>query len=440
MQDSNVPAKFLQPWGAQAGASYIRTVPNTSVDPTAASFALGFPPATGTPVAGGGTPPSIQDENGILNAVTAWLIWVQAKGPVFYDSAFSTAQGGYPKGAMLSNATTPGAFWISSVENNTSNPDTGGANWIGVNLVGLGTAAYKATSDNSKATVAAVSPAGITIGHIAIFSDTNGTIADGGPIFTGGSAAGKAASDNSKPTVSSVSGGTTINNFLSAADGNGTLKDSGYNASAFDVAGAAAAAQAAAQTFATNAANTAQSNAQSFATAADSAVLSSAQSYANTQATTAQNNAQAYALAQVNNEAAIRAAADALLAPLNSPAFTNNPTAPTQPAATNNTTLATTAFVKQLIPTLTRYARVTVSISGSFALGSFTWNSAFPASILAAVGSAENNTSFNPNANGNNFVVILYNLSINGGNIRIDTNQGGSVSGSVTVDVIGVGT
>lgn len=45
-------------------------------------------------------------------------------------------------------------------------------------------------------------------------------------------------------------------------------------------------------------------------------------------------------------EAAARAAADALKAPLASPALTGTPTAPTAPAGTNTTQLATTAFVK----------------------------------------------------------------------------------------------
>jgi hypothetical protein len=46
---------------------------------------------------------------------------------------------------------------------------------------------------------------------------------------------------------------------------------------------------------------------------------------------------------------AVCAAGVACFAPINSPAFTGNPTAPTQPAGTNNTTLATTAFVTTAI-------------------------------------------------------------------------------------------
>ncbi|WP_210420169.1 hypothetical protein [Aquisphaera giovannonii] len=50
--------------------------------------------------------------------------------------------------------------------------------------LGLGTAAVKATSDNTKSTVAAVSGS-ITAGHIATFADSSGTVQDGGsPVFT----------------------------------------------------------------------------------------------------------------------------------------------------------------------------------------------------------------------------------------------------------------
>lgn len=245
MQDSQIPAKFQAPFAYQATTGYIRSIPLNPGSSVAASLSLGFPPLTATPVEAGGTPPNIQDFNGILNQITAWSQWNQAGGPVVYDSAFSTAIGGYPKGAILANASTVGAFWISTVDNNTSNPDTGGANWTGFTLTGLGTAAYKATSDNSQSKVAAVKGA-ITVGHFAVFADTNGTVQDGGAPASFGTAAQKNASDNTKSTVASVSGGTTSGHFLSAADGSGTVQDSGYNQTSFDAAGAAASAQAAA--------------------------------------------------------------------------------------------------------------------------------------------------------------------------------------------------
>lgn len=57
---------------------------------------------------------------------------------------------------------------------------------------------------------------------------------------------------------------------------------------------AIAAAQTAAQTFATNAANTAQTNAETFATNAANTAQSNAETYAASQASTAQSNAETY--------------------------------------------------------------------------------------------------------------------------------------------------
>jgi hypothetical protein len=133
MQDTDVPAKFNIPWGNSAGPSYIRVVPQASqigVQAGAASLTDGYPPLTFTPEASGGVPPFGQDTNGILNQITAWLRWLAGGGdPPVYDSTFQSAIGGYRKGAVVSSATTFGHYWMSLVDNNTSNPDTGGANW-----------------------------------------------------------------------------------------------------------------------------------------------------------------------------------------------------------------------------------------------------------------------------------------------------------------------
>lgn len=137
MLASQIPAKFQVPFAASATTGFIRSIPLSTTDPTAASLTLGFPPATGTPVGAGGAPPNIADENGILNAVSAWCQWVQAGGaPVQYDPTFQSQIGGYPNGALVESVVTPGKFWRSTVDNNTSNPDIGGANWVDTSIVG----------------------------------------------------------------------------------------------------------------------------------------------------------------------------------------------------------------------------------------------------------------------------------------------------------------
>lgn len=134
MQASQIPAKFLLAWAENAGASYINSIPQTSqigVNAGRASLNDGFPPLNFLPVGSGGVPPFGGDFNGILNQVTAWSQWQNAGAQVAYDSAFSTAIGGYPKGAILAS-TTAGLLWLNTVDNNTTNPDSGGTGWVAI--------------------------------------------------------------------------------------------------------------------------------------------------------------------------------------------------------------------------------------------------------------------------------------------------------------------
>lgn len=132
MKIADLPARYSIPFANAASAPYINPVPtNPSATPGMASFTDGFPPLNFNQIAAGGIPPWGSDFNWLFNSVTKWLRFVQAGTPVKWDSAFSTAIGGYPKGAVVQADTLgTGAFFISGVDDNTSNPNTGGANWI----------------------------------------------------------------------------------------------------------------------------------------------------------------------------------------------------------------------------------------------------------------------------------------------------------------------
>jgi hypothetical protein len=134
MQDSNAPTKFPAIWGYGAGGAFIRAIPTLSqigVQNGAASFQDGFPPNCFVALSAGGAGPFGEDANGILRQLTAGIQWFQAGGPVYFDSAFSTLIGGYPKGAILPSATLLGLLWQSTADNNTTDPDAAGAtNWI----------------------------------------------------------------------------------------------------------------------------------------------------------------------------------------------------------------------------------------------------------------------------------------------------------------------
>lgn len=128
MKASDIPTKFQVAFAASASGANVRPIPLTTIDPTAASQQLGFPPETFTPLDAGGVAPDGRDMNGVLNMATAWDRWMSAGAPVPYDGAFSSTIGGYPAGTVLAAATL-GQFWLSTADDNTSNPDTGGANW-----------------------------------------------------------------------------------------------------------------------------------------------------------------------------------------------------------------------------------------------------------------------------------------------------------------------
>jgi len=133
LTQSSIPPKFPFYWGSNAGAAYIRSIPTTSqigIVNCAASLPDGFPPLTFLAQTSGGCPPFGQDMNGILRQITQWQQWQQAgELPTIYDSSFQTSIGGYPNGAIIQSAVVPGDFWISTTDNNTTNPDTGGAGW-----------------------------------------------------------------------------------------------------------------------------------------------------------------------------------------------------------------------------------------------------------------------------------------------------------------------
>jgi hypothetical protein len=135
LQASQVPTNIPIPWANSAGASYITAIPTLSqigVTPGRASFTDGFPPLNFQPVGSGGIPPFGADFNGILNQLSAGLRWHQAGGPTNWSSAYSVALGGYPQGAIVQSATSVGLLWLSTADNNVSNPDAAGAGWTAV--------------------------------------------------------------------------------------------------------------------------------------------------------------------------------------------------------------------------------------------------------------------------------------------------------------------
>ena len=140
MQASDIPAyKFQDIWAIDAsGADVTYPIPDAPGAAGRASLQQGFPPINFQPTTAGGIPPFGQDFNGAFQMVTGWEQWLQAGGAIPYDATFQAAIGGYPAGAILGTGAL-GSFWYNLTDNNTTDPDTGGAGWLDVIIGPLGT-------------------------------------------------------------------------------------------------------------------------------------------------------------------------------------------------------------------------------------------------------------------------------------------------------------
>lgn len=133
MEIGNYPPKIPKPFGinaAPADVTYpIPTASQIGITLGAASFNDGFPPACFQQVSAGGKGPLGSDFIGLFKQITAALQYTQAGAILPWDSAFSAQIGGYLKNALVASNTVTGLFWISTIDNNLSNPDSGGAGW-----------------------------------------------------------------------------------------------------------------------------------------------------------------------------------------------------------------------------------------------------------------------------------------------------------------------
>ena len=129
MQIANTPLRWTLPFAANDSAKV--EVPATTSDPTRFSLALGSPPLTGQPPETGGVPPQLEDFNGAMNQISRVAWWAMGGGPWVFDNTFANSPNvnGYAQGARIPSADLLGE-WVSTVDNNTINPDTVGTNWV----------------------------------------------------------------------------------------------------------------------------------------------------------------------------------------------------------------------------------------------------------------------------------------------------------------------
>ena len=129
---SFVPLAFA----ANAAGPYRNTIPLNTATPGRASFDLGFPPITMTPVISGGRPPLGQDVNGILYMLSSHTVYQQTGQPYRWSADVAAAVGGYAVGTLL-GSTDGSTLWYNLTVNNTSNPDAAGAGWVAMWSYGI---------------------------------------------------------------------------------------------------------------------------------------------------------------------------------------------------------------------------------------------------------------------------------------------------------------
>lgn len=123
MKIANVPKKMSVVFGVN-GQRQELLADAVSGEPNA-SYNAGFPPITMIAKSAGGQAPLGKDFNQIFNELSADAQWSQASGIYPYDSDFSAAIGGYPKGAVVIGI-DGSTIYKSLSDDNTSDPTSSG--------------------------------------------------------------------------------------------------------------------------------------------------------------------------------------------------------------------------------------------------------------------------------------------------------------------------
>lgn len=177
MLASEIPARIQKPFADTGTKNTIPVPSQISITPGAASFTDGFPPLTFTALSAGGIPPDGGDMNGILNQITAVQQWQSAGGIFSYDSAFSTAIGGYPAGAILQSSDGL-SQWLNLTDDNLTDPDdVTSVGWVAIEAYGI-TAVTGLTNVNVTLTPAQyrnglITLAGTLTGNVQIIFPTH---------------------------------------------------------------------------------------------------------------------------------------------------------------------------------------------------------------------------------------------------------------------------
>lgn len=142
MNSSDSPTRIVKAFGVNGNKNTIPVESSSSTTENGiATFNSGFPPITMQPLSAGGIPPSGQDFNGVLYAVTLQQQWQNAGMTYAYNSTFASQINGYPKGAIIPSTVYTGQ-WLNLNEANSSSPESptsATTGWVPINNYGITT-------------------------------------------------------------------------------------------------------------------------------------------------------------------------------------------------------------------------------------------------------------------------------------------------------------
>jgi hypothetical protein len=124
------PQTIPEAFAIDAAPTHRNDIPPTTVNPQRASWSLGFPPQTMTPIIAGGKPMLGPDMNGTLYMLSSHTYYAQTGQPYRWNADVVVALvTGYAAGTLL-GSTDGATLWLNIQNNNTSDPDAGGAGWV----------------------------------------------------------------------------------------------------------------------------------------------------------------------------------------------------------------------------------------------------------------------------------------------------------------------
>lgn len=132
------PVFISEAFAINADPSDRNSIPTAPVGTQRASLQLGFPPLTMLPVVAGGRPMLGPDMNGILYMLSSHTVYQQSGEPYHWSAAVAAAIGGYKIGTLLGSV-DGSTLWYNVAADNSTNPDDNAtaAGWVAMYSYGM---------------------------------------------------------------------------------------------------------------------------------------------------------------------------------------------------------------------------------------------------------------------------------------------------------------